>query len=642
MKISYRPEIDGLRAVAVLAVLGFHTFPDILPGGFVGVDIFFVISGFLITSILVGEMEDHRFSIVGFYARRVLRIFPALIVVLLFCLIFGWHVLIADEYKSLGKHIAAAAGFVSNIILWSEVGYFDRSAELKPLLHLWSLGIEEQFYMIWPLLLGILWKTGRHRLMLVCILFSLSLIGSSWVVWSDHNQAFYSPLLRAWELLAGALIAMGAQQPLFLQSNSWRNWGPSLAILALALCFIFWQPGLLFPGPFALIPIGASALLIASCDSGNRQWIYFLLTSRPMVFVGLISYPLYLWHWPLLSFARILEGGQPSPQTRLSMLLLSAALATLTYMGIERPIKRLPRRLAIILLVTLMIASGSVGINIYRRDGLESVRHKRIIQLSANVSEDFTDFEKRGLIKEGHCELPFIFPDHTKREICLTSNPDTPYTAVVMGDSHAVHAFWGLASAFEKIHQNLRVVGRGACVPFLGYTSPNNPYQCQPQIDEILGAITKSDHIRSVVFVFRGRYINSNNSSAEVEDFKNAMTATLQMLTGSNKKLYIFLPIVEPGFDPRLCAGSLPLGRRPPKSCEIDQEQDRIKAHTINTALRQVLLKFPDAVLFDPNQFICSEGKCALIQQGHSIFKDDNHLSHFGSQWIGRRFSPRQ
>jgi hypothetical protein len=349
-----------------------------------------------------------------------------------------------------------------------------------------------------------------------------------------------------------------------------------------------------------------------------------------------------LWHWPLLSFAKILEGGLPSPQTRLSMIVLSAALATLTYMGIERPIKRLPRRLAIILLVTLMIIAGSAGINIYRRDGLESIRHKRIIQLTANASEDFMDFEKRGLIKEGHCDLPFIFPDHNKREICLISNPDAPYTAVVIGDSHAVHGFWGLAPAFEKIHQNLKVAGRGACVPFLGYTSPNNPYQCQPQVDEILGAVAKADQIRSVVFVFRGRYLNNNTSTTEVEDFKNAMAATLQMLIESNKSLYVFLPIAEPGFDPRLCAGSLPLGRRPPKSCEIDQERDNINARAINTALRQVLLKFPDVAVFDPNKFICSEGKCAIIQQDHSIFKDDNHLSHFGSQWIGRNFSPRQ
>jgi peptidoglycan/LPS O-acetylase OafA/YrhL len=640
MTLRYRPEIDGLRAIAILLVLGFHAFPSTLPGGFIGVDLFFVISGFLITSILGSELENQPLSIINFYARRILRIFPALIIVVFSCLCFGWNTLIAEEYKSLGKHTMSAAGFFSNITLWSEVGYFDRAAELKPLLHLWSLGIEEQFYLVWPLLLGLLWKSGRYRLQLIGLLWLVSLTSFVGMAGLDRDLAFYSPLLRAWELLTGALIAQGIQNPIIQRFNYWPRWSPSLAmftILAYALC---WQPSFQFPGPLALLPVVACAIIICSQSAHREPWIYGLLRSRPMVFVGLISYPLYLWHWPLLSFAIILQGEQPSLQTRLGLLVLSVVLAALTYLGIERPIKKLPRRPIIILLVILMTLLGLLGANIYQRDGLESIRHKRMIQLDDKSREDFIDFEKRGLIREGKCELPFIFPDHTQREICLTANPTVPYTAVVLGDSHAVHSFWGLAPAFEKIHQNLKVVGRGACMPFLDYTSPNNPYQCQPQVDQIIKTIAAAQSIQSVVFTFRGRYIHNNASTADIDSLKHAITATLRLLTTANKKIYIFLPVVEPGFDPRLCMGSLPWGRRPPKSCDIDQKQDQAKAQTFQVALKQVLQEFPNITIVDPNQFICKDGKCPIIQQGHSIFKDDNHLSYFGSQWIGSQFTP--
>lgn len=208
MSLSYRADIDGLRAIAILTVVAFHAFPDVFPGGFIGVDVFFVISGYLITSILQQEIQSGHWSVASFYARRILRIFPALVLVLLACLVAGWHTLLAEEYMQLGKHLGLGAAFLSNIGLWWEAGYFDKVSEAKPLLHLWSLAIEEQFYIVWPLALWLILRSKRNAMCTVAVLALGSLLLSVWWVWSDRTQAFYSPVSRAWELLAGAWLAL--------------------------------------------------------------------------------------------------------------------------------------------------------------------------------------------------------------------------------------------------------------------------------------------------------------------------------------------------------------------------------------------------------------------------------------------------
>ena len=203
----YRPDIDGLRAIAVLAVVGFHAFPHWVQGGFIGVDIFFVISGYLISTIIFENLDSGTFSFTEFYARRMKRIFPALILVLIACFIFGWFALLADEYKQFGKHMAAGAGFVSNLVFWQEAGYFDNAAGTKPLLHLWSLGIEEQFYIVWPLLLWFAWKRKVHLAALVVVLAITSLALNLHGIHQDKIATFYAPQTRVWELLSGSIVA---------------------------------------------------------------------------------------------------------------------------------------------------------------------------------------------------------------------------------------------------------------------------------------------------------------------------------------------------------------------------------------------------------------------------------------------------
>lgn len=386
---KYRPDIDGLRAVAVLAVVVFHAFPNWLRGGFIGVDIFFVISGYLISTIIFENLDKGTFTFYEFYTRRIKRIFPALLIVLISCFSFGWFVLLADEYKQLGKHIAAGAGFISNFVLWDEAGYFDNSAETKPLLHLWSLGIEEQFYIVWPFLL---WFAAKRKfnlltvtIIVTCTSFILNLIG----VTEDMVATFYSPLSRFWELLSGSLLAWLTLYKkatfinvrnkidrlfafrMYKEKEEGRTVDNVLSFIGLLLLLYgFWQinKDLSFPGKWALVPVLGAILIMTA---GAKAWFNrVVLSNRIAIWFGLISFPLYLWHWPLLSFATIIEGEVPSYNIRIAAIALSIILAWVTYRFIERPL-RFGKNTKVRFLVILMIIVGCVGFHTYDHDGLK-------------------------------------------------------------------------------------------------------------------------------------------------------------------------------------------------------------------------------------------------------------------------------
>jgi peptidoglycan/LPS O-acetylase OafA/YrhL len=632
MTIAYRPDIDGLRALAVLSVIGFHAFPEWFPGGFIGVDIFFVISGYLITGILLSESSTHGIGFLSFYARRILRIFPALILVLGACLLTGWYTLLAGEYKQLGKHIAAGAAFVANFSFWFEAGYFDKASDAKPLLHLWSLGIEEQFYIVWPFVLWLVLKARRSSGRIVIFLAFSSLIYASVVVYLDRTQAFYSPLTRAWELLAGALLAFQSQAS---ANNNFSSRMPRLSpVIGLFLALLgglFIHARFPFPGILALVPVISAVMLIG----GNQgSWVNQRVLAHPvMVKIGLISYPLYLWHWPLLSFAFILESERPSLGIRLLLVALSFFLAALTYLLLEKPLKRAPRKLVVVILVALMTGLLLLGKNVYDRDGLERIRHKRMIVLSETAKENFIDFDKRGLITAEKCARPFRFPE---QDACLTTHPDRSPTVAVIGDSHAIHAFWGLSEAFDKQGENVTVLGRGACVPFMDFKPDGDPNQCQPFINETLAYVAGNPDIRKVVLIYRGRYISEKSPLELVELFKTGLDRTLQRLTDTGKQVYYFLPVVEPGFDPRLCLGGLPFGRKPPLPCDFQRTADDDKSRFLRDTAGGVLARYPLVKAVDPNGYFCPNGMCSVIRDGHSVFKDDNHLSYFGSLAMGR------
>jgi len=330
--IRHRPDIDGLRAIAVIAVVIYHSFPRLLPGGFIGVDIFFVISGYLITQIVVTDLDRGAFSFATFYARRIRRIFPALIVVMLATLGAGVAIFLPDEMTSLARNAIAGALFSSNLMLLSEVGYFDIDAHVKPLLHLWSLGIEEQFYLVWPLAL---WLCPRrwHRV-LVCGIIVLS-FGLNVALVKTHPAAtFYLPFTRAWELMAGAAVSGVA-----IKSRGLRYLAAGTGF-AFGIAFFLYDAAIPFPGWAALVPVLGTALTILGEDAPFSRLV---LAHRWTVFIGRISYPLYLWHWPLLVFANLYLLRALTTSETIVVLCAAVGLAWITYEWIERPVRSNPR-----------------------------------------------------------------------------------------------------------------------------------------------------------------------------------------------------------------------------------------------------------------------------------------------------------
>lgn len=453
--LRYRPDIDGLRAIAVGSVVVFHAFPHCLPGGFVGVDVFFVISGYLISRILLDGLEKGTFSFRDFFAHRVRRIFPALILVLIASLMAGWFAMLAYEYKEFGKHVAAGAGFVSNLVLWGEAGYFDTAAETKPLLHLWSLGIEEQFYIFWPLMLWLWWKWRLPAVYLIVIVAMISFLMNLRGVLVDPVGAFYSPLTRFWELLVGSFLAWvtlhSRGSPTTLQASlgpiRWSaarraDRGLLHALLPLAMsvtglglvaiAITTFDSHMPFPGALALVPTVGAALVIAAGPNAlpNRA----LLSLRPAVWLGLISYPLYLWHWPLLSFVSILEQGHPDRITRVAAVLLAVLLAALTYMGVEKRIRsgKFGKNITAALVVA-MTGVGLVGVTTYLQDGF-------IDRFPAEVRmiQEMGEFPTAPLGLNRKCHR---FKESETLQLCVD---DKRPLIFLMGDSHAEKLFIGL------------------------------------------------------------------------------------------------------------------------------------------------------------------------------------------------------
>lgn len=401
---KYRPDIDGLRAVAVLAVVVFHGFPDWFKGGFIGVDIFFVISGFLISTIIFENLDRKTFSFKDFYIRRVRRIFPSFIVVMASCLTIGYFVLLAPELNQLGKHVAAGAGFISNIVLWKEVGYFDNSAETKPLLHLWSLGVEEQFYIIWPLFVFLVWKS-RISLLMATGVFAIVSFGLNIATVGGHPAPnFYLPITRFWELLCGSTLAWfsvfkAGSAKKVEPSNETRCSNPlqasktkdgvlpqgnllsTLGALLLVFGFLQINKSHQFPGFWALVPVFGTVLIIAG---GANSWVNRIILSNPIaVWFGLISFPLYLWHWPLLSFERIIFDETPPKGFRMAAVLAAIPLSWLTMRFIERPLRF--GNVKVIQKTTLLIALafvlGITGLIVSRMDFTKSHTIKSLAKI---------------------------------------------------------------------------------------------------------------------------------------------------------------------------------------------------------------------------------------------------------------------
>ena len=467
----YRPDIDGLRAIAVMLVVNFHGFPQAMPGGFIGVDIFFVISGFLITGIIARELSEQRFSLVGFYVRRIRRIFPALIVVLCSVLVLGWLWMLPHPYAQLSSDVFASAAFAANIALMLQSGYFDIESAKKPLLHLWSLGIEEQFYLAWPLIL-MLAARWRVRLLAVAGIIALaSFIFNVVLIGHDPVVTFYLPFTRAWELLAGAVLALTWTRVDQSEAASNRRAWTGVALIVIAASVLNVHRA--FPGWWALLPIAGSALLL----SAPASWINrTLLSWPPMVRIGLISYPLYLWHWPLLVMFAIIKFEPLTLVDTELALLLSAALAWATYWFVEKPLRFGGRReLKAVALGVAMAAVAFAGVVVYAGRGFD-FRLPAEIRAMADVPEQNAQW------RAGKC---LIDPAHQTNfaEECVER--DRRPLLLLWGDSTAGALMPGLVKAQQTHHFGIAQLTANSCVPILDVDIAVTP-NCRANNDRVL------------------------------------------------------------------------------------------------------------------------------------------------------------
>ena len=598
---AYRADIDGLRAVAVLAVVVHHLQPELVPGGFIGVDVFFVISGFLITKILAQEMAQGRFSFASFYARRARRILPALFAVVLATLAVGWLVLLPSDYEDTLRAAAAAVLSGSNLLFWQErSNYFGALEERhSPLLHTWSLGVEEQFYLVFPLLL-LAWLrlSGRWRMGLLAGAAAASLALAGVLVSRYPNEVFYLLPFRAWELLAGAALAVGAVPT--VASPRARTALRLGGVAAIACSAMTYSDATVFPGFSALLPVLGAAAVIHAGSGGSALQSPVLLASRPMVYIGLVSYSLYLWHWPVIVLAHYLELPVARAGHGVALLALCFVLASLSYQFIERPL-RAPRpgqgrRLlgSAAALAGLVIGTLPAGIASHGFPGRFDPQVVRLDQ-ARDVSRPFLHCFERPL--EASCRLGAKVP------------PDT----LLWGDSHALLWAPAMEAALARAGRSALLVSTAACPPMVDMRNRINP-RC-PQVNTAVQQLLEQQPaMRTVVMSgFWSTYfredgpIERGSPAHEVkgaEAARHSLHATVRWLQQQDLQVALIGPV---------------------------QAQD--ERHQLYRAAVEPLRTGGVPVL-DPMAWLCPDPQCRLEADGVPLYEDENHLSPAGAQFL--------
>jgi peptidoglycan/LPS O-acetylase OafA/YrhL len=622
---KYRADIDGLRAIAVLAVVAFHAFPEVISGGFVGVDIFFVISGYLISSIIFNGLEQNNFSFIDFYCRRVRRIFPTLVTVLFSCLGIGWFVLLTDEYLELGKHSVAATGFISNLILWSESGYFDSSADTKILLHLWSLGIEEQFYLVWPILIWGALKLRVNWLILIAGLFITSFALNIYGVNSAPVATFYSPQTRFWELLIGALLAYLALHNKwygFSKKNLFDNFLSLLGISLIGASLLLINKSQPYPGFWGLLPtLGAVFLL----GAGPKAWFNrFILSNLFLVWIGLISFPLYLWHWPVLTFARILESQTPILEIRVTAVFVSIILAWLTYYFVERPLRfGAHNRLKTIGLIAVLMMISSFGLFIWNGKGLKF--------RDPTQQPIFTNQKNEQLFQEG-CTLNF---QNIPKTHCAEINTGKDLVLIV-GDSHVRHWFEVLKEKITKNELDVIALSKGGCPFLLNAAVPNVP-ECIETNAEVLRYIENNQN-RIKAILLAGQYETYlpegylKDSQGNNLIFSSALQNTIKKL--GNHKI-IFLDQIPPiPFEPKKCIN------RPYKistnnfECRTKKSEAVAELSLYKSQRDLGISTSKNVSIFNADDALCDKDYCNAMDANLLLYYDKTHLNPNGVKFV--------
>ncbi|MGX9356300.1 acyltransferase family protein [Roseobacteraceae bacterium S113] len=637
--LPYRPDIDGLRAIAVLSVVLYHFGVPGLQGGFVGVDIFFVLSGFLIGGIVWREQEaTGAISLTNFYARRIRRLAPAYVVMALASAVAAWLILLPFEFREFGKQLIAATIYLSNVFFWREAGYFDAASEEKPLLHTWSLSVEEQFYIVLPLALIALYKlVPRLRLAVLWLAFAISLAACLWVTPRDAVSTFYLFHFRAWELLAGVLLAVHLA----------RGWQPrghallsltGLALLAYALTQTQAGPG--FPGWQATLPVAGTVLLLTGGLAPHA--VTRALSWRGPVAIGLISYSLYLWHWPVFVFSHYARGGYSGGLEIAGWIALSLGLATLSWRFVEQPFRGAwPRQKPLFGMAALasfmLLGFGAI---LFRSDGLPN-RFAPEVRPHIAASADFLqDFSRCTTSETG----PFA-----GLETCPIG-PDGAPQVLIWGDSHLRAFKEGVDQAAWEANRPGLLIWRAGCPPLYdvekreSYATPAQDAQCTAANAQIATAIAGGG-FSDIVLIGRWSYYaegrgvgrDAENTIALSTPFEDLVPPTLAAMDAAGARVHVVRQVPEiPYYDSREAARALAHGRIPPAmSAPRDQALARANLGHAPWAASQGQLS-----ILDPWPALCTETTCEALPGGAPYYFDNNHLTNAGAIALRGLFAP--
>ena len=639
--LEYRPDIDGLRAIAVLAVVCFHVAPKRIVGGFVGVDIFFVISGYLISSIILSGLNSGKFSYREFYIRRIRRIFPALMLMFAACLIAGWYLLLPDEYRLLGKHTVASSLFAANFVLWSEAGYFDAQSSVKPYLHLWSLGVEEQFYIVWPLVLAALWKYSRAPLIWIVAGAIASFLLCVAVQTTSPTAAFYSPATRFWQLLVGVALAFALARPAVGRGYSYgvgsllfnRAWightlgWVGLVLLAGAIFLVDSQSS--FPGIRAGIPTLGSALVL--CAGPDAHINRHVLSNRVMVAIGLISYPLYLWHWPLLSFLNMLQPDGPERSSKLAAVALAFALATATYLLIEKPV-RTPPFVKSRWLLGSAVACLMAGAVVYFGGGLAEQRGPWAITRTPERFEQTAMQTAECLNRNAKIFQPRVLAE---RDFCVGSAPG-PRDVVIVGDSHAARLFHGLKSIDGT--RSYLDIGRGTCIPFerfdASWPDTGEFLDCATTDANVLRHAADAGAKTVIVHAYFLRAFTGGLRVVQPADFQAEARDTFARLSRAGKQVLVVLDAPVLPFEPAECVARPAFRAKVRSPCEHSHSDWQARSRGVEATLRAATAGIANVRLFDPATVLCPNTHCMAVHDGDLLYSDTHHLSLAGARLV--------
>lgn len=544
--LIYRREIDGLRAVAVIPVILFHAGFSLFSGGFVGVDVFFVISGYLITSILIDDIEQQRFSIVRFYERRARRILPVLFFVLLVSLPFAWSWMLAGQLQDFGASLFSVVTFISNLFFLTQVNYFAPNAEMQPLLHTWSLAVEEQYYLLFPPLLYLAYRFGGRAAFAMVLFFTLLSFGlAEWLGRLNPERNFFFTGSRLWEIGVGSVAAFIVSK----QGVGNNQWLALVGFSAVVVAVFTYDKSLPFPGVYTLLPVLGVFLLILY--AGSETFVAKALSGRLIVGIGLISYSAYLWHQPVFAFVHIRTVDDPSWSTMLSLVALSLVLAAFSWRFVEQPFRGkqplLASRKALFLASFVgLSAFGGIGVIVYKSEGALSRLPDRVSQLESSTK-----------IGGGECR-PADYG-------CLIGAPNNVAKTVLFGDSHAA----GYAAGFAPILTDKRVsmkVFTGGCAPvfdYRKYLSTQVDIDCGKQMDANFLRVSEDASIETIILaaewgyyvqgwrhesrLFTYRYANSDNTDPNnnPKEFAKSFDATIEMLITAGKHVVLIEPLPE-------------------------------------------------------------------------------------------------